>query len=262
MKRPNFAVSALVGVMLASVVQAQLPAEETAPIAAVDAVATEVADPVQAPDVQAAEPAAEAPAAQRQIKPINAGPVAGAEGAEQFNDKFLELQRKLDIIKLEADIAEQQRRIDDANKPDAGKSGIPGLPGFPAGLSGLPPMGQGYPSAPADLAQPPVKKPAAKKAASIDDLYVTSIVGFGSNLTATVYYQNHILNVKQGAEVLPGIVAEEVSSDGAVFRQGKKRVRVPLTTGDIAYRKSFEQPEPVVKTPDPYAAPAMPFGMQ
>lgn len=79
-----------------------------------------------------------------------------------------------------------------------------------------------------------------KSTSPLDSIYITKIYGLDSDLKATVYYKGMITQVEAGDQIDDGIHLIKFVKGGAVFAHKKETKRVSLTTGFNAYAKTFE----------------------
>ena len=80
---------------------------------------------------------------------------------------------------------------------------------------------------------------------SIDGLsrtvYVTSISGKGSNLIATIYFNEAVVKVSEGADLNNNVVVSEVHTNGITLSDGGKESFIPLTNEAYAFSKTFNR---------------------
>ncbi len=74
-----------------------------------------------------------------------------------------------------------------------------------------------------------------------NNVFVTNVVGVGSNLTASVYYEDKIIDVREGMVLSPELSVMEIMPNGVVFKDGKKESFVALTNEEYAFSKTFNK---------------------
>lgn len=154
-----------------------------------------------------------------------------AYSAEAFNEELLRLQRESDILEMRLLISSLLKEIKEAEaeaSDDAAPDSVPGH--VQAELDAL-------------RSRNSEERRLAEMGGRIEDLYVTRIEGFGRNLVATIYNQNHVMQAHRGEEVVPGVIVQEITRSGVTFSRDGKSVRVPLTTVDIAHRNTIRRNE-------------------
>lgn len=72
-------------------------------------------------------------------------------------------------------------------------------------------------------------------------VYVTSINGVGSNLTATIYFNETVDKVNAGAAVSDSITVEKVHPNGITISDGGETRFIALTNEKFAFSKTFNQ---------------------
>lgn len=74
----------------------------------------------------------------------------------------------------------------------------------------------------------------------LDNIYLTKIYGLDSDLKATVYYKGMITQIEAGDQIDDGIHLIKFVKGGAIFAHKKETKRISLTTGFNAYAKTFD----------------------
>lgn len=72
-------------------------------------------------------------------------------------------------------------------------------------------------------------------------VYVTAISGKGANLVATIYFNEAIANVSEGADLNNNIVVSEVHTNGITVSDGGKESFIPLTNEAYAFSQTFNR---------------------
>lgn len=73
------------------------------------------------------------------------------------------------------------------------------------------------------------------------NVFVTNIVGVGSNLSASVYYEDKIVEVREGMAIYDGLQVKEIRSNGVVFSDNDREVFVALTNESYAFSETFNK---------------------
>lgn len=74
-----------------------------------------------------------------------------------------------------------------------------------------------------------------------ESIYVTEISGKGANLIATIYYNEAIAKVAEGAELNESIVVKNVSTNGITITDSERDSFIPLTNEDYAFSQTFNK---------------------
>jgi hypothetical protein len=74
-----------------------------------------------------------------------------------------------------------------------------------------------------------------------NSVYVTSISGKGSNLVATIYINEAVVKVSEGADLNNNVVVSEVHTNGITLSDGGKEFFIPLTNEAYAFSKTFNR---------------------
>lgn len=72
-------------------------------------------------------------------------------------------------------------------------------------------------------------------------VYVTEISGKGANLIATIYHNEAVARVSEGASLNDSITVTEVLTNGITISDGEKSSFIPLTNEDYAFSQTFNK---------------------
>jgi len=74
-----------------------------------------------------------------------------------------------------------------------------------------------------------------------NSVFVTNVVGVGSNLTASIYYEDKIIDVREGMRLSPELSVLEIMANGVIFKDGSEESFVALTNEEYAFSKTFNK---------------------
>jgi hypothetical protein len=74
-----------------------------------------------------------------------------------------------------------------------------------------------------------------------NSVFVTNVVGVGNNLTASVYFEDKIIDVREGMRISPSLSVLEITPNGVVFKDGEDESFVALTNEEYAFSKTFNK---------------------
>jgi hypothetical protein len=74
-----------------------------------------------------------------------------------------------------------------------------------------------------------------------NSVFVTNVIGIGRNLTASVYYEDKIIKVREGMSLGNDLSVKEIASNGVVFNDRDKEVFVALTNEEYAFSQTFNK---------------------
>jgi TolA-binding protein len=74
-----------------------------------------------------------------------------------------------------------------------------------------------------------------------NSVYVTNIVGVGSNLSATIYFEDKIFEIREGMPLSKDISVSEILSHGVIFNHNGNESFVALTNEEYAFSQTFNK---------------------
>jgi uncharacterized small protein (DUF1192 family) len=74
-----------------------------------------------------------------------------------------------------------------------------------------------------------------------NSVFVTNVIGVGRNLTASVYYEDKIIKVREGMSLGNDLSVKEIAPNGVIFNDGDKEVFVALTNEEYAFSQTFNK---------------------
>ena len=73
------------------------------------------------------------------------------------------------------------------------------------------------------------------------NIFVTSVVGVGSNLSASVYFNDKIVTIREGMKLDSELYVKEIHSNGVTFLDKEEDIFIALTNEDYAFSKTFNK---------------------
>lgn len=74
-----------------------------------------------------------------------------------------------------------------------------------------------------------------------NNVFVTNVVGVGNNLTASIYYEDKIIDVREGMKIDAELKVLQILPNGVVFEDKGEDSFVALTNEEYAFSKTFNK---------------------